>query len=55
MPETTRTSASLSASPSAWPPPWLFIWMPLTNGIFTGYVQTAMRGFCARWASLSIA
>jgi PAT family beta-lactamase induction signal transducer AmpG len=26
----------------AWPPPWLFVLMPLTYGVFAGYVQTAL-------------
>jgi MFS transporter, PAT family, beta-lactamase induction signal transducer AmpG len=25
-----------------WPPPWLFVLMPLTYGVFAGYVQTAL-------------
>ena len=26
----------------SWPPPWLFVLMPLTYGVFAGYVQTAL-------------
>ena len=32
----------LSAWRRDWPPPWVFLLMPLPFGIFSGYVQTAL-------------
>jgi MFS family permease len=34
--------SSWAAWPRGWPPPWLFVLMPLPFGIFSGYIQTAL-------------
>lgn len=40
-----RTEVTSSAPRTGWPPPWLFILLPISYGVHTGYIQTALPWF----------